>query len=68
MTGKARIAVVGAGWWATEYHIPFLIYGVPNGEVGGTPGVGVSETGSGERRRVFDRKISGYQCGYRTLK
>ena len=24
MTKKARIAVIGAGWWATEYHIPFL--------------------------------------------
>lgn len=21
---KAQIAVVGAGWWATEYHLPFL--------------------------------------------
>ena len=24
MDTKARIAVIGAGWWATEYHIPFL--------------------------------------------
>ena len=24
MAKKARIAVIGAGWWATEYHIPFL--------------------------------------------
>ena len=21
---KARIGVIGAGWWATEYHIPHL--------------------------------------------
>ena len=21
---KARIGVIGAGWWATEYHIPNL--------------------------------------------
>lgn len=22
--GKARVTVVGAGWWATEYHLPYL--------------------------------------------
>ena len=21
---KAKIGVIGAGWWATEYHIPHL--------------------------------------------
>ena len=25
MNQKARIAVIGTGWWATEVHIPALI-------------------------------------------
>jgi UDP-N-acetyl-2-amino-2-deoxyglucuronate dehydrogenase len=25
MTDKLRIAVIGAGWWATDYHIPGLL-------------------------------------------
>lgn len=25
MSGKAKIAVIGAGWWCTEFHLPDLI-------------------------------------------
>ena len=24
MTKKINIAVIGAGWWATEFHLPYL--------------------------------------------
>lgn len=49
---KTRIAVVGAGWWATEYHLPFLKARPAEVEI-----VGVSRLGREELdlvRKRFD--------------
>lgn len=49
VTRKLRVAVVGAGWWATEFHIPALLT---------TPGVelvAVCDTDAAARARIADR-------------
>lgn len=50
MAERARIAVVGAGWWAVEHHIPDLLRRAGEAEV-----VGVSRLGAEELARVRDR-------------
>jgi predicted dehydrogenase len=49
MSHKARIAVVGAGWWACEYHIPHVLAN-PDAEL-----VGISRLGSEELQRIQER-------------
>lgn len=50
MASRARIAVVGAGWWATEYHLPFLAKRSDEVDI-----VGVSRLGAEELALVKDR-------------
>ena len=50
MEKRARIAVVGAGWWATEYHLPNLKKRPDDVEV-----VGVSRLGAAELEVVRQR-------------
>jgi len=50
MNGRARIVVVGAGWWATEYHLPNLMKRRADAEV-----VGVSRLGADELALVQDK-------------
>ena len=50
MQRKARIAVVGAGWWATEYHLPNLAKRPDEVEI-----VGVSRLGADELKLVQER-------------
>ncbi len=49
MAEKARIAVIGAGWWATEFHIPNLK------KRADVELVGISRLGAKELRLVQDR-------------
>ena len=44
--GNARIAVVGAGWWACEFHIPHVLEN-PNAEI-----VCVSRLGKEELEKI----------------
>ena len=42
MKDKARIAIIGAGWWACEYHIPDVLEN-KNAELVSVAGLGVKE-------------------------
>src|SRR5688572_16939235 len=50
MEKRARIAVVGAGWWATEHHLPNLMKRADDVKV-----VGVSRLGAAELELVRQR-------------
>ena len=47
---KARIAVIGAGWWATEFHLPSLAQRSDRAEI-----IGVSREGAEELALVKER-------------
>jgi predicted dehydrogenase len=42
MKNKARIAIIGAGWWACEYHIPDVLEN-KNAELVSVAGLGIKE-------------------------
>ena len=76
MEETARIAVVGAGWWACEFHIPHVLQN-PNAELVSAVRLGVEELNhiknrfniphvTENHRDVYSQNPNGVLCHRRT--